>query len=57
MNVNQRNRGAMSPDMPQEFRGIAKFFCLQISRREKAGQPPEHRGIVVEETHNKGIGV
>jgi hypothetical protein len=39
----------------QEFLGIAKRCCLQISRREEPAQPLEHRGIVVEEAHNKGI--
>jgi hypothetical protein len=57
MNINQGNRRAMSAHITQEFLGIVKLFCVQISRREKPTQPLEHRGIVVEEAHNKGIRV
>ena len=55
MNVNQDNRRAMRAHMTQEFLGIAKCFCLQIGRREKPAQPLEHRGVIVEEAHNKSI--
>ena len=55
MNVNQDNRRAMSAHITQEFLGIAKCFCLQIGRREKPAQPLEHRGVIVEEAHNKSI--
>jgi hypothetical protein len=57
MNINQDNRRAMSAHMTQEFLWIAKRFRLQISRREKPAQPLEHREIVVEQAHNKGIRV
>src|SRR5437773_4189565 len=30
MNIDQGNRGAMSPRMPQELIGIAKCFCPEI---------------------------
>ena len=30
MNIDQGNRGAMSPGMPQELIGIAKCFCREI---------------------------
>jgi len=57
MNINQDNRRAMSAHMTQEFLGITKCFGLQISRCEKPGQSFEHREIVVEQAHNKGIRV
>jgi len=30
MNIDQGNRGAMSPGMPEELLGIAKGFCPEI---------------------------
>jgi hypothetical protein len=30
MNIDQGNRGAMGPRMPQEFLGIVKCFCPEI---------------------------
>jgi len=34
MNINQDNRRAMNAHIAQEFFGIAKTVCVQISRRE-----------------------
>jgi len=55
-NIDQRNRRAMSLRITQELIGIAKRFCVQISRREKTAQPLEHRGVIVEQANNKGSG-
>ena len=55
MNINQDNRRAMNAHITQEFLGIAKRFCVQISRREEPDQPLEHRGVIVKQAHNKGI--
>src|SRR6266566_3686170 len=44
----------MSPRISQEFLGIAKCFCQQISRRETPAQPLKHRGVIVEQANNKG---
>src|SRR5437667_5461528 len=56
-NINQGSRRSMSPGIIQELLWIAKRFGVQIGRREKPAQPLEHRGVVVEEAHNKGIRV
>src|SRR4029453_7649131 len=37
-NIDQRNRWAMSLRIAQELFGIAKGFCVQISRRKKTAQ-------------------
>src|SRR5580704_2366269 len=55
-NIDQRNRWAMSLRIAQELPGIAKCFCVQISRGEKTAQSLQHRGIVVEQANNKGTG-
>jgi hypothetical protein len=36
--IDQRNRRAMSLRIAQELLGIAKCFCVQISRQEKTAQ-------------------
>jgi hypothetical protein len=55
MNINQDNRRTVSAHITQEFLGIAKCFCVQISRREEPAQPLEHRGVIVQQAHNKTI--
>ena len=54
-NIDQRNRWAMSLRIAQELVGIAKCFCVQISRREKTPQSSQHRWVIVEQANNKGI--
>ena len=53
-NIDQRNRWAMSLRIAQELIGIAKCFCIQISRREKTAQSLQHRGVIVEQANNRG---
>jgi hypothetical protein len=55
-NIDQRNRWAMSLRIAQELPGVVKCFCVQISRQEKTAQSLKHRGIIVEQANNKGIG-
>ena len=55
-NIDQRNRWAMSLRIAQELVGIAKCFCVQISRREKTAQSFQHRWVIVEQANSKGIG-
>jgi hypothetical protein len=55
-NIDQRNRWAMSLRIAQELPGIAKCFCVQISRREKTAQSFQHRWVIVEQANIKGIG-
>jgi hypothetical protein len=53
-NIDQRNRWAMSLRIAQELFGIAKGFCVQISRRKKTGQSFQHRRVIVEQANNRG---
>jgi hypothetical protein len=55
-NIDQRNCWAMSLRIAQELPGVAKCFCVQISRREKTAQPSQHRGVIIEQANNKGSG-
>jgi hypothetical protein len=47
----------MNLRITQELLGIAKRCCVQISRGEKAAQPLQHRGVIVEQANDKGIRV